>query len=367
VRLETNYRSTPHILSAASGLIANNRGRLGKTLRPCKALSHDRAIRVKLYAVQNGLDEAQTVVSHIQNERSKGTSYEDMAILVRSGWQTRLFEDRLMHRGIPYRIVGGMKFYERQEIRDIIAYLRLIVYPHDDLSFERALSVPKRGLGDKVIELIRDISKAKHIPMSEAALLAAKKLKGKQAAALETFSNQFARWRALNNGQINNYEFVRVVLSESGYVEMWKNSKKEEGETRLKNIQEFCGMLRNDYRSIAEFLEYLTLFASAHEDVSDTDCVSIMTMHAAKGLEFDIVFLPSWEMGVFPNEKSVRDTVGGGLEEERRLAYVSITRAKKRCEIYFATSRQMLGNWQRNLPSIFIGEIPRECIDIGEF
>jgi len=368
VRLETNYRSTPHILSAASGLIANNKGRLGKTLRPCEKLSGEKALRVKVYAVQSGMDEAATVAGHIQNERSKGTPYEQMAILVRSGYQTRLFEDRLMHRGIPYRIVGGVKFYERQEIRDIIAYLRLIVYPHDDLSFERAIGVPRRGLGDKALDLIREISRSKKIPMLEAALLAAKKLKGRQAAALETFCNQIARWRALNNkGEISHYEFVRVVLSESGYAEMWRNSKKEEGEARLQNIQEFLGMLKNDYKSIAEFLEYLTLFATANEDVGELDSVSLMTMHAAKGLEFEVVFLPSWEMGVFPNERSMRDASGGGLEEERRLAYVSITRAKRRIEIYVAASRQVFGTWQRSVQSIFLDEIPRECVDVGEF
>ncbi|MDR3126069.1 MAG: UvrD-helicase domain-containing protein [Rickettsiales bacterium] len=363
IRLETNYRSTPFILRAASGLISKNFGRLGKTLRPCDAAEADCA-KVAVRGVWSGEEEARAIADQIEHHQRRGTPLSQMAVLVRAGYQTRVFEERLVRAGVPYRIIGGLKFYERQEIKDAVAYLRLLSYPQDNLSFERIINVPRRGIGDKTLAEIAKNAREKHISYFESAREFGHG-KTKQAAALKQFAESFDRWRAeaarQDGGAADPSVLAKTMLEESGYIDMWKSSKKIEAEAKLQNIMEFLGILKSDFSSINEFLEYVTLFTENNESADgDAEYVSLMTLHAAKGLEFDAVFLPGWEMGIFPNEKATQE---GGLEEERRLAYVGITRAKKFVEIYYAGSRQVFGQWQRNVPSIFLSELPRDAIE----
>jgi DNA helicase-2/ATP-dependent DNA helicase PcrA len=333
-------------------------------LRPCGGANED-AAKVAVKGVWSGEEEALAIIDQIEYYQRHGIALSEMAVLVRAGYQTRMFEERLVRSGIPYKIIGGLKFYERQEIKDIIAYLRLLAYPQDDLSFERIINVPRRGIGDKALSEIAKNAKAKRISYFESA----RDLsigKTKQAAALRQFVESFDKWRsAMRAGdegdQPDPSGLVKTMLEESGYMDMWKSSKKIEAEAKLQNIMEFLGILKSDFSSITEFLEYVTLFTENNEAAeSDREYLSLMTLHAAKGLEFDVVFLPGWEMGIFPNEKSAQE---GGLEEERRLAYVGITRAKKFVEIYYAGSRQVFGQWQHNMPSIFLGEIPMETVE----
>jgi DNA helicase-2/ATP-dependent DNA helicase PcrA len=364
IRLETNYRSTPYILRAASGLISRNSGRLGKTLRPCDGADED-AAKVAVKGVWSGEEEARHIVDQIEYRQSRGTALSQMAVLVRAGYQTRIFEERLIRAGIPYKIIGGLKFYERQEIKDIIAYLRLLAHPQDNLSFERIINVPRRGIGDKALAEIARNARDKRLSYFESARDLGKG-KTRQALALKQFAESFDKWREAlrapdGAGQADPSGLVRTMLEESGYTDMWKSSKKIEAEAKLQNIMEFLGILKSDFSSITEFLEYITLFTENDEAAGqDMEYVSLMTLHAAKGLEFDAVFLPGWEMGIFPNEKSAQE---GGMEEERRLAYVGITRARKFVEIYYAGSRQVFGQWQHNMPSIFLGELPRDAVE----
>ncbi|MDR2098788.1 MAG: ATP-dependent helicase, partial [Rickettsiales bacterium] len=372
-----NYRSTPHILSAASHLISKNRDRLGKTLRPCEALAAGESAKVRVRGVWNGDEEARQITDDIEHYQRQGTPLSEMAVLVRAGYQTRLFEERFIRAGIPYRIVGGLRFYERQEIRDIIAYLRLLAYPQDNLSFERIINVPKRGVGDRTMAAISDYARRAKIPMFDALseMLVSKKITGKTAVILQKFVNDFRRWRAIYGGLggapeakvADHAGLVDMMLNESGYIDMWKNSKKTEAEAKLQNIMEFMGILKSDFESISEFLEYITLFIeNVDASSANADYVSLMTLHAAKGLEFDVVFLPGWEMGIFPNERTTSEP-GGGLEEERRLAYVGLTRAKKIAEIYYAGSRMVFGQWQQNMPSVFLFDLPSENVEHTSF
>jgi len=366
IRLETNYRSTPFILRAASGLIANNFGRLGKTLRPCDALMGEECARVKVRGVWNGAEEAAYVTDQIEHYMRRGVPIKEMAVLVRAGYQTRLFEERFIRAGIPYRIIGGLRFYERAEIKDIIAYLRLLLNHNDDLSFERIINVPRRGIGDKAMREIATISRKHRVSYFEAArFLGAGS--SKIAGELRIFVDNFERWRKIaagsgtGPGTSDHAELVKLIIDESGYMNMWKTSPKVEAEAKIQNIMEFIGLLKSDFESLDEFMEYIMLFMENIESATlDQDYVSLMTLHAAKGLEFDVVFLPGWEMGIFPNEKA---GIGGGMEEERRLAYVGITRAKKAVEIYYAGSRQVFGQWQQNAPSLFIRELPAEAVE----
>ena len=375
IRLETNYRSTPHILSAASHLISKNKGRLGKTLRPCPALADDNSQKVQVKGVWNGEEEAREVADEIEYYQRKGTPLNEMAVLVRAGYQTRMFEEKFIRAGIPYRIIGGLRFYERQEIKDIIAYLRLLAYPQDNLSFERIINVPKRGVGDKTLDQIAGYSRNGRVSMFEATqrMLKAGSIGGKAGIALKKFVDDFARWRAIYGGAGETIEgapkvaehaqLAEMMLNESGYVEMWRNSKKVEAEAKLENIREFLGILKSDFESIPEFLEYVTLFTESNAEAGENaEYVSLMTLHAAKGLEFDIVFLPGWETGIFPNERAAQDA-GGSLEEERRLAYVGLTRAKRVAEIFYAGSRVVFGQWQQNMPSCFLFDLPNENIE----
>lgn len=379
IRLETNYRSTPHILHAASCLIAKNKDRLGKELRPCKAMIDEESKKIQVHGVWNGVEEAREIVDEIEYYQRKGIPLSQMAVLVRAGYQTRLFEEHFIRAGVSYKIIGGLRFYERQEIKDIIAYLRLLAYPQDNLSFERIINVPKRGIGDKTLQNINTYARQNHLSLFEATeeMLNSNKITGKVALNIQKFIDDFHRWRSIYNGDsvdlldtnkiTEHYQLVEIMIKESGYIDMWQNSKKAEAEAKLQNINELLGIIKSDFETINEFLEYITLFTENNQSVLDNqDYVSLMTLHAAKGLEFDVVFLPGWEMGIFPNEKSTQEN-SSSLEEERRLAYVGITRAKKIVEIYYAGSRQVFGQWQQNLPSVFLNDLPDEDVEHTSF
>lgn len=379
IRLETNYRSTPHILHAASCLIAKNKDRLGKELRPCKAMIDEESKKIQVHGVWNGVEEAREIVDEIEYYQRKGIPLSQMAVLVRAGYQTRLFEEHFIRAGVSYKIIGGLRFYERQEIKDIIAYLRLLAYPQDNLSFERIINVPKRGIGDKTLQNINTYARQNHLSLFEATeeMLNSNKITGKAALNIQKFIDDFHRWRSIYNGDsvdlldtnkiTEHYQLVEIMIKESGYIDMWQNSKKAEAEAKLQNINELLGIIKSDFETINEFLEYITLFTENNQSVLDNqDYVSLMTLHAAKGLEFDVVFLPGWEMGIFPNEKSTQEN-SSSLEEERRLAYVGITRAKKIVEIYYAGSRQVFGQWQQNLPSVFLNDLPDEDVEHTSF
>lgn len=379
IRLETNYRSTPHILHAASCLIAKNKDRLGKELRPCKAMIDEESKKIQVHGVWNGDEEAREIVDEIEYYQRKGIPLSQMAVLVRAGYQTRLFEEHFIRAGVSYKIIGGLRFYERQEIKDIIAYLRLLAYPQDNLSFERIINVPKRGIGDKTLQNINTYARQNHLSLFEATeeMLNSNKITGKTALNIQKFIDDFHRWRSIYNGDsvdlldtnkiTEHYQLVEIMIKESGYIDMWQNSKKAEAEAKLQNINELLGIIKSDFETINEFLEYITLFTENNQSVLDNqDYVSLMTLHAAKGLEFDVVFLPGWEMGIFPNEKSTQEN-SSSLEEERRLAYVGITRAKKIVEIYYAGSRQVFGQWQQNLPSVFLNDLPDEDVEHTSF
>ena len=379
IRLETNYRSTPHILHAASCLIAKNKDRLGKELRPCKAMIDEESKKIQVHGVWNGVEEAREIVDEIEYYQRKGIPLSQMAVLVRAGYQTRLFEEHFIRAGVSYKIIGGLRFYERQEIKDIIAYLRLLAYPQDNLSFERIINVPKRGIGDKTLQNINTYARQNHLSLFEATeeMLNSNKITGKAALNIQKFIDDFHRWRSIYNGDsvdlldtnkiTEHYQLVEIMIKESGYIDMWQNSKKAEAEAKLQNINELLGIIKSNFETINEFLEYITLFTENNQSVLDNqDYVSLMTLHAAKGLEFDVVFLPGWEMGIFPNEKSTQEN-SSSLEEERRLAYVGITRAKKIVEIYYAGSRQVFGQWQQNLPSVFLNDLPDEDVEHTSF
>ena len=381
IRLETNYRSTPHILRAASCLISRNKDRLGKELRPCTLmLADNESKKVQVHGVWNGEEEAIQIVDEIEYYQRKNFSLSEMAILVRAGYQTRLFEEKLISAGIPYKIIGGLRFYERQEIKDVIAYLRLLIYPQDNLSFERIINVPKRGVGERTLQSISNYAKENRLSLFDATdkMLKSNKITGKSAFNLQKFVDDFYRWRLIYNGKsqdlfeaskpITQAQLVENIIYQSGYMEMWQNSKKVEAEAKIQNIMELIGIIKERFETIPEFLEYITLFTESNQsNLENGEYVSLMTLHAAKGLEFDIVFLPGWEMGIFPNEKTMGDRLSSSLEEERRLAYVGLTRAKKIVEIYYAGSRLVFGQWQQNLPSIFLQELPPEDIEHSSY
>jgi DNA helicase II / ATP-dependent DNA helicase PcrA len=355
VRLEQNYRSTPHILAAASGLIAKNEGRLGKTLWT----QGGEGERVVLRGLRDGIEEARWVGDEIEALQRHGESLREIAILVRAGFQTREFEERFLTLGLPYRVVGGPRFYERQEIRDAMAYLRLIHQPADDLAFERIVNVPRRGIGTQTMQALHTLSRAERLPLTEAAarLLGTDELKPAARRALGDFLIALQRWR--NQAEEKPHpELAAIVLDESGYTQMWQQDRSPEAPGRLENLKELVTAMA-EFESLAGFLEHVSLVmenvaAGAH------DMVSLMTLHSAKGLEFDIVFLPGWEEGLFPNQRSMEEHGLKGLEEERRLAYVGLTRARKRVFVSYAAVRRVYGQWQPTLPSRFLGELPAE-------
>jgi DNA helicase-2/ATP-dependent DNA helicase PcrA len=360
VKLESNYRSTAPILASAAALIANNEGRLGKTLR--SGLNDARGEKVSVISLWDSDEEARMVGDRTDALRREGKRLADMAILVRAGFQTRAFEERMIRLGIPYRVVGGLRFYERAEIRDAIAYMRVLNQPADDLAFERIVNVPRRGVGDVALRAMHEAARAQSIPLTRAAeqLIAAGAIKGKPRESVRELLAGFARWRELlaREGHVVT---LATLLDESGYVAMWKADKSPEAPGRLDNLKELVRAMA-DFETLAGFLDHVALVME-NEEQAETDRISMMTMHAAKGLEFDTVFLPGWEEGVFPSQRSMDENGNKGLEEERRLAYVGLTRARKRAIVSYAANRRIFANWQSSIPSRFVDELPAEHIE----
>ncbi len=358
VRLEQNYRSTQHILSAAAGVIDHNGGRLGKSLWT----EGGDGEKVKVIGVWDGPEEARRIGEEIEAHQSKGGSLDDVAILVRAQFQTREFEDRFIQIGMPYRIVGGFRFYERQEIRDALAYLRVIVQPADDLAFERIVNTPKRGLGVKAVGMIHGHARRENIPLSLAAarILDTDDLTARARNPLGELMANFARWRDAAN-DLPHPELCRQVLDESGYTTMLQNDRSAEAAGRLENLTELARAME-EFDTLGSFLEHVSLVMDNDAD-RDSEKITIMTIHAAKGLEFDTVFLAGWEEGVFPSQRSLDEGGAKSLEEERRLAYVAITRARRLCQIVHAANRRIYGQWTSSIPSRFIGELPEDHID----
>ncbi len=359
VRLEANYRSTRPILGAAAGLIAHNKGRLGKTLRPGRNDAAGEKVRV--VALWDSEEEARMVGERVETAQRAGTSLGEMAILVRAGFQTRAFEERLITLGVPYRVVGGLKFYERAEIRDAMAYLRVLNQPADDLAFERIVNVPKRGLGDTALRRMHEMARAEGIPMVVAAakLVGAGGLAGRARQALSDLLQGFDRWRAALARE-GHVVVAATLLEESGYTAMWQQDKSPEAPGRLENLKEFLRAL-GEFESLAGFLEHVALVMETDEAAAEAR-LSLMTLHAAKGLEFDVVFLPGWEEGLFPHNRAIEEGGEKGIEEERRLAYVGITRGRQQVIVSAAANRRVYGNWTSSIPSRFLEELPAEHV-----
>ena len=359
VRLEQNYRSTQHILSAANGVIAHNKGRLGKNLWSADSPGEKVAIR----GVWDGMQEAAAVAEHIEDLQRHKVPLSQIAVLVRAAHQTRAFEERFIKQAIPHKVLAGMRFYERQEIRDAIAYLRLIVQPDDDLAFERIINVPKRGIGPTTVQKIHTVARTRQSSLHSAlgALLETDELTGKTKETLKTFMQNFERWRVLLR-EMSHIELTQSVLDESGYTSMWMADKTPEATGRLENLKEFINAL-NEFDSLDMFLEHVSLVMDTDDKTNDEQ-VTIMTYHAAKGLEFDAIILPGWEEGLFPNQRAMDENGIAGLEEERRLAYVGLTRARKNATIFFAANRLIYGSWASCLPSRFIDELPKDHVEV---
>jgi len=364
IRLEENYRSSQNILSVASNLIANNQNRVGKTLKT----TMEEGDLVKLNCFKNGKDEAIGVSDEIEKKLKKKYSFNNIAILVRAIFQTREFEERFLKIGLPYRILGGTKFYERAEIKDCVAYLRLIHQPKDDLAFDRIVNNPKRAIGESTIKLIHEFSKVNSASLEIASkkLIEENLIKPKTKIGLSSFLFLVNKWRNdINIKKINHVKLLQLVLDESGYSSMLKNKKDLENENRLENIKELLSAMK-DFDNLESFLEHVALATSVDQDW-DGEKVNMMTMHGSKGLEFDVVFLPGWEEGLFPHQKSIEEKGQNGLEEERRLAYVGITRAKKKALISFAMNRFYQGNWIDSMASRFIEELPEKFLEKNSF
>ena len=357
IRLEKNYRSTQNILSVASKLIENNQNRVGKTLYT----NQKKGELVTLDCFRNVKDEATEISSTIEDFKNK-ISLNEIAILVRAIFQTREFEERFLKVGIPYRIIGGTKFYERAEIKDCIAYLRCIHQPMDDLSFERIINVPKRSIGETTIKNISEFAKKNKISLEVASkkLIEINQIKPKTKIGLISLLNLLDKWRYEHKNKTNHNKLLQIVLDESGYSEMLKNKKDLENENRLENIKELLTAMK-EFDNLESFLEHVALATSLDQDWQ-SEKVNLMTLHASKGLEFNIVYLPGWEEGLFPHQKSIEEKGEAGLEEERRLAYVGITRAKEIAKISFSMNRFYQGDWIDSIASRFVDELPDEFI-----
>ncbi|MGN6501032.1 MAG: ATP-dependent helicase [Tsuneonella sp.] len=357
IKLEQNYRSTPHILAAASGLIGANSERLGKTLWTEIAAGE----KVRVVGIWDGPEEARRVGEEIERLEREGAGLDQVAILVRAQYQTREFEDRFIQIGMNYRIIGGFRFYERAEIRDALAYLRVIAQPADDLAFERIYNQPKRGLGAKTLETMHRHARATGLPLAAASLQLADtdELPARARSTIAQLMGSFLRWRELAEGT-GPAELLRTVLAESGYEAMLQAEKSAEAAGRLENLSELARAME-EYDTLGDFLEHVALVMDNDRD-GDGEKVTIMTIHAAKGLEFDHLFLPGWEEGVFPSQRALDEGGLASLEEERRLAYVAITRARRRCTILHAANRRIYGQWTSSIPSRFVGELPAEHI-----
>ena len=355
VRLEQNYRSTPHILAAASGLITHNQGRLGKTLWT----GEEAGTKVVLRGVWDGEEEARVAGEEIEALQRKGHALSEIAILVRAGFQLREFEERFITLGLPYRVIGGPRFYERREIRDAIAYFRVIFQPDDDLAFERIVNLPRRGIGDVAMQTLHHLARAENLSLTAAAarLVETDELKLRSRTPLAGLLEQFALWRDQAREMLH-FELAEQVLDGSGLTAMWQEDKSPDAPGRLENLKELVTAIE-EFETLPGFLEHVSLVMEATENAHG-DMVNLMTLHGAKGLEFDTVFLPGWEEGVFPHQRAMDEEGARGLEEERRLAYVGLTRARRNVAISFAANRHLYGSWESCLPSRFIDEIPEE-------
>ena len=364
IRLEQNYRSSQNILSVASNLISNNQNRVGKTL----ITTMEEGDLVQLNCFKNGKDEAIGVSDEIEKKIKKKFSYNNIAILVRAIFQTREFEERFLKIGMPYRILGGTKFYERAEIKDCVAYLRLIHQEKDDLAFERIVNNPKRSIGDSTLKNIHEFAKENNLNLERASIkmLEQNLIKPKAKIGLSLFINSLNKWRNdLIIKKSNHIKLLQIVLDESGYSAMLKNKKDLDNENRLENIKELLSAMK-EFDNLESFLEHVSLATSVDQEW-DGEKINMMTMHAAKGLEFDVVFLPGWEEGLFPHQKSIEEKGQNGLEEERRLAYVGITRAKKKAIISFSMNRFYQGDWIDSMASRFIDELPEKHLEKNSF
>ena len=364
IKLEQNYRSSQNILSVASNLISNNHNRVGKIL----TTNMEDGDLVKLNCFKNGKDEAIGVSDEIEKRIKKKFSFNNIAILVRAIFQTREFEERFLKIGMPYRILGGTKFYERAEIKDCVAYLRLIHQERDDLSFERIVNNPKRSIGDSTIKSIHEFSKENNLNLERASkkMLEQNLIKPKAKIGLSLFINNLNKWRNdLIIQKSNHVKLLQTVLDESGYSAMLKNKKDLDNENRLENIKELLSAMK-EFDNLESFLEHVSLATSVDQEW-EGEKINMMTMHAAKGLEFDVVFLPGWEEGLFPHQKSIEEKGQNGLEEERRLAYVGITRAKKKAIISFSMNRFYQGDWIDSMASRFIDELPEKNLEKNSF
>ncbi|MDA9707192.1 UvrD-helicase domain-containing protein, partial [Candidatus Pelagibacter sp.] len=359
IKLEENYRSTQNILNVASELISNNENRMGKTLKS----NQSQGELINLNCFKNGKDEATGVSKILENEISKKYKFNDVAILVRAIFQTREFEERFLKIGLPYRILGGVKFYERAEIKDCVAYLRIVYQNKDDLAFERIINVPKRSIGDTSFKMISEHAKKNSLPLEKSAknLVSLNEIKPKTKIGLLSFLNLLEKWRHdYFNKKIGHVKLLQTILDESGYSLLLKNKKDLENENRLENIKELLNAMK-DFDNLESFLEHVSLATSIDNDW-DGEKINLMTMHASKGLEFDVVFLPGWEEGLFPHQKSIDEKGQKGLEEERRLAYVGITRAKYEVYVSFSLNRFYQGDWIDSISSRFVDELPEKYI-----
>jgi DNA helicase-2/ATP-dependent DNA helicase PcrA len=361
IRLERNYRSTGHILAAASHLIAHNEGRLGKTLRTEDVDGE----KVTVTGAWDSEEEARAIGEEIEELQRKGQNLNEIAILVRASFQMREFEDRFVTLGLFYRVIGGPRFYERAEIRDALAYLRVVNSPADDLAFERIVNVPKRGLGDATVQMLHDHARKRRIPLYEAAraVVETDELKPKARGSLRDLLISFDRWRA--QAEVASHtELAETILDESGYTEMWQKDRSADAAGRLDNLKELVRSME-EFENLQGFLEHISLVMDRDGGAED-EAVSLMTLHSAKGLEFDNVFLPGWEEGLFPSQRTLDEQGRAGLEEERRLAHVGLTRARKRAKLYFATNRRIHGTWTTTIPSRFLDELPAHNVEITE-
>jgi DNA helicase II / ATP-dependent DNA helicase PcrA len=361
IRLERNYRSTGHILAAASHLIAHNEGRLGKTLRTEDVDGE----KVTVTGAWDSEEEARGIGEEIEDLQRSKENLNEIAILVRASFQMREFEDRFVTLGLPYRVIGGPRFYERAEIRDALAYLRVVNSPADDLAFERIVNVPKRGLGDATVQMLHDHARKRRLPLYEAAraVVETDELKPKARGSLRDLLPSFGRWRA--QAEVASHtELAETVLDESGYTEMWQKDRSADAAGRLENLKELVRSME-EFENLQGFLEHISLVMD-RDGGAEEEAVSLMTLHSAKGLEFDNVFLPGWEEGLFPSQRTLDEQGRAGLEEERRLAHVGLTRARRRAKIYFATNRRIHGTWSTTIPSRFLDELPAHNVEITE-
>jgi DNA helicase II / ATP-dependent DNA helicase PcrA len=361
IRLERNYRSTANILGAASGLIAHNQGRLGKTLRTDGSAGE----KVEVQGCWDDEEEARIIGEDIEQFQRQGQNLSEIAILVRASFQMRAFEDRFITLGLPYRVVGGPRFYERQEIRDATAYFDVTLNPANDLKFERIVNTPRRGLGESSLKSLHQVARAHNVPLMQAARLITEteELKPKSRKALADLIAAFDRWRSLIE-TMRHTELAELILDESGYTTMWQAEKSPQAQSKLENLKELIRFME-EFDTLAGFLEHVSLVMDAEIEAT-TERVNLMTLHSAKGLEFDVVFLPGWDEGLLPHQRSLDESGRSGLEEERRLAHVGLTRARLRAKITFAQNRRTHGMWQQAIPSRFIDELPVAHVEVAE-